>query len=287
MASIDTLVADLEKLLVNGVDGLPEDLLNEFGKSLSSTVATKLQPQEVRGTLRMSNIGKPCQRQLWYEVNTPNDKEALSAAVKTKFLFGDILEDLLLFLCGVSGHTVSGRQDTQEISGIKGHRDCIIDGVLVDVKSASSYSFRKFESHLSPSEDSFGYITQLQSYLHAGQRDPLVTDKRRGAFLVIDKTLGHICLDFHEYKPYDWESEYERRKEMVSLRTPPPRGFREVPEGKSGNRKLGVECSYCPFKHSCYPNLRVFNYYNGPTFLTHVVREPNVPEVGIKTELME
>ena len=63
-------------------------------------------------------------------------------------MFGDILEELLLFLAKEAGHTVTGQQDTLSISGVNGHRDAIIDGRLVDVKSASSYSFRKFKNNV-------------------------------------------------------------------------------------------------------------------------------------------
>ena len=285
--SIDTLIEDLQKLLVNGVDDLPPEVMEEFSKSLGNTLVEKLKPQEVRGTLRMSNIGKPCTRQLWYEVNIPHEKEELNASTRLKFLYGDVLEELLLFLAELAGHSVTGRQDTLQVNGIVGHRDAVIDGVLVDVKSASTYSFNKFKGHLTRDNDAFGYLDQLQSYLHASQSDSLVTDKRRGAFLVIDKTLGHLCLDFHEYKPYDWEGEYEKRKTLVANEVPPPRAFRDIPEGKSGNRKLDVQCSYCPFKFNCWDNLRGFSYYSGPTWLTRIVREPNVPEIPKSKELIE
>ncbi len=286
--TIDTLVQDIEALLVGGLDNLDPTIVEEFGKALATTMSERLLKKEERKfTLRMSNIGKPCLRQLWLEREYPNDKEKLSASTYLKFGYGDLLEELLLFLAEAAGHRVEGRQDTQRIGSIDGHRDAVIDGVVVDVKSASSYSFRKFTDHLDKSTDAFGYITQLQSYLHASQGDDLVTDKSRGAFLVIDKTLGHICLDFHEYKPYDWEKEYERRIEVVHGETIPPRAFSPIPEGKSGNYKLPVNCSYCPVKHACHSNLRSFIYSTGPVYLTRVVREPNVPESGLKVELVE
>src|SRR5690606_25725922 len=109
--------------------------------------------------------------------NTPEDGEPLRPEAYLKFLYGDILEDLLLFLAEAAGHTVVGRQDEQEIAGIKGHRDCVIDGTVVDAKSASSYSFKKFKEGRLREDDPFGYVDQLQSYIHSGQNDPLVTDK--------------------------------------------------------------------------------------------------------------
>lgn len=224
----------------------------------------------------MSNIGKPCERQLYYSVNSPEEAEELRPEAHMKFLFGDAVELLVLFLCEASGHDVQGTQDEQEIEGIKGHRDAVIDGTIVDVKSASTFSFQKFSNGTLAENDSFGYIDQLQSYLYAGQTDDKVTDKDRGAFLVVDKTLGHICLDIHERKRLPYDKIFQHKKDMVASSSPPPRAFEPVPDGKSGNEKLGINCSYCDFKNKCYPDLRTFIYSTGPRYLTKVVREPKV-----------
>ena len=36
----------------------------------------------------------------------------------------------------------------EEINGVKGHKDCRIDGTLVDIKSASSYGMKKFRNEM-------------------------------------------------------------------------------------------------------------------------------------------
>lgn len=226
----------------------------------------------------MSNIGKPCDRQLWYEINSPEDSEPLRPETYMKFLYGDIIEAVVLFLVKAAGHSVEGTQDESEIEGIKGHRDGIIDGTIVDVKSASAFSFKKFKTGGLKEDDPFGYIPQLQSYLHAAQTDDKVKDKNRAAFLVVDKVLGHICLDFHDRTNVDIPSYYNERKEMVKGPCP-ERGFKDVPEGKSGNMKLGINCSYCSFSKTCWPNARTFLYATGPVTLTKIIREPNVPEL--------
>lgn len=280
MKTIDTLVADLEHTLLNGSQDLTDELCDKYGTQFSQLLKSRLGPRTPReGTLRMSNVGKPCERQLYYSVNNQGEGETLPPSAHMKFLFGDCIELLLLFLTEASGHSVEGTQDEQEIEGIKGHRDAVIDGTVVDVKSASSYSFRKFSEGTLSENDSFGYVDQLQSYLYAGQTDDKVTDKDRGAFLVVDKTLGHICLDVHERKHVPYDKIYAHKKAMVASSVPPERGFSPVPEGKSGNEKLGINCSYCDFKKKCYPDLRTFIYSSGPTFLTKVERLPNVTEI--------
>lgn len=282
---ISTLVEDINELLVNGLKEIPDKILIDFKESLFSTTIKALTDRDKEPTLRMSNIGKPCERQLWYELNTPNEGEKLRAEMFMKFTTGHVLEELLLFLADRSGHIVTGRQDELEISGIKGHRDCIIDGMLIDCKSASTYSYKKFKEGLKPETDSFGYLGQLRSYAYSGRDDPLVTIKNKAGFLVIDKTLGHICLDIHEFDFTGIEEEYERKKTLVASEVIPDRGFQPEPFGKSGNMMLGTNCSYCSYNKICHPGLRTFLYSTGPKYLTQVVREPDVPELGVNRDV--
>lgn len=268
-------------MLLNGSQSVTDEMLDRYATSFREMLKSRLQgPREARkGTLRMSNVGRPCERQLYYEVNHKEEAEPLRPEAHLKFLYGDCIELLMLFLCEAAGHTVEGTQDEQEIEGIKGHRDAVIDGTVVDVKSASTYSFRKFSEGKLEEDDPFGYVDQLQSYLYSGQDDPKVTDKTRGAFLVVDKTLGHICLDFHETQDIDYSRIYRYKKSMVNSDRTPERGYDPVPDGKSGNEKLGVSCSYCSFSKKCWPQGRTFLYSSGPTTLVTVKREPNVPEL--------
>ena len=284
MKSIDTLVEDIYEVLDKGV--ITNGGYGNFGREMSDLLTRRLAVEEVERTahLRLSNVGTPCSRQLWYKVNTPDDGEALLPHTRLKFLYGDILECLLLELAKLAGHSVEGEQDEVQVNGVVGHRDCVIDGVLVDVKSASDYSFKKFEGHLEDEDDAFGYLTQLGSYLLASREagDPLVSDYNRAAFLVINKVTGKLCLDVHEFSEEDLahisSTIIGRVREVNDLVTP-DRGFEPVLEGKSGNEKLGVNCSYCAFKDKCWPDLRTFLYSNGPMFLTKVERLPQVYEV--------
>lgn len=281
MKQIETLVDDIYKLLGDGLpEDFPEEKVNEFGLSLARLLVSRMDGDKNRQPgLRMSNIGKPCERQLYYSINHSDKQEKLQPWVRIKFLFGDILEHLLLFLADASGHDVQGTQDEQEIEGIKGHRDAVIDGMVVDVKSASSPAFKKFAEHRLEEDDSFGYVDQIQSYLYAAKDDDLVTNKTEAAFLVIDKTLGKICLDVHEAKGFDYAALFRYKKAVVDGPEIPDRSFDPVKDGESGNKKLPMNCSYCDFKKTCHHGLRTFLFAKGPVYLTTVKREPNVPEI--------
>lgn len=297
---IETLIADIEKVLEEGVvdDDNFRNSVAHFSKSVARLLERRFlenrnhhgkdggadgraregDQKPVKTGLRMSNIGSPCSRQVYYKVNNKDEEEKLRPEALLKFLYGDLIEELLLFLAEISGHRVEGRQDELSISGVKGHRDAVIDGVIVDVKSAATFSFKKFKDHTLYKDDPFGYVTQLQSYLHSSKDDPIVTDKTRAAFFVADKQHGHLCLDFHEYREFPWEDWFEYKKAIVDGDAPPPRGFEDVDDGKSGNKKLGTNCSYCGFKMKCWPGVKTYVYSKGPVYLTKVVREPKVKE---------
>lgn len=292
--TISTLVQDMYKVLedTGGWDAaISRFMSDEMHDLLQRRFDSEAEEREP--TLRMSNLGTPCKRKLWYSIHNANEGEPLPPQARLKFLYGDILEILLLSLAKAAGHKVEGCQDTLQIDGIVGHRDAVIDGITVDVKSASPRSFEKFKSGSLRSNDPFGYVSQLSSYVYAGRDSDVESHPTLGAFLVVDKVSGELCLDL-----YDFSAEIETKLEEVhSLKETvnnadviPDRAFEEEDDGyynskkkqfvANGNKKLGLNCSYCEFKKQCWPGLRTFIYGNGaPKFMTKVVKTPNVMEV--------
>lgn len=282
MKTIDTLVSDINEV-IKGKGGWTKVVNEYFKETIGQAAERRLTPStEVRPkTLRMSNIGTPCKRKLWYYLNLPEHEQDLPANAHLKFFYGDIIEGLLLSLAKAAGHKVEGEQDEIVVDGIVGHRDAVIDGVTIDVKSASTPSFKKFEKNELRVDDPFGYIQQLTGYVYGGKDDPLVTDKKGGAFLVMDKTLGHIHLDYYDLTPELslFPSRLIATKMMATMKTEPYREWEPVPDGKSGNMKLPSACSYCDYHKICWPGVRTFLYSSGPVYLTKVVNLPKVSEV--------
>ena len=276
MKSIDTLVSDIQELFDKGAV-LTEEALNTFTTGVGGNLRERFEEysKERKRTLRLSNVGQPL-RKLWFEISSGLEPEPLPPEAKLKFLYGDLLEDTLILLAIEAGHTVTDLQKEVEVDGVRGHIDCCIDGVLVDVKSASTYSFRKFAEGTLQDDDPFGYIAQLAGYSCAlGNLD--------GAFLAIDKTLGKLALlriSKEELQEYNVRERITKAR--YTLAQPEPPGeycYDPIPEGKSGNLKLPVGCSYCAYKFHCYPNLRGFAYSTGPVYLVNVAQEPRVKEI--------
>ena len=230
------------------------------------------------GHLRLSAIGKP-DRQLWYDINTTTSESSLTPSTRIKFLYGYILEELLLLCSSISGHKVTDQQKEVEVEGVVGHQDSMIDDVLVDCKSASTVSFQKFKNNNLLEDDPFGYIAQISAYAEANGVD-------EAAFLAIDKSTGEICLTpVHSMEMINAGARVKFLKGMVTNGNIPDRCYTPVPDGKSGNLKLPFGCVYCGHKKECWSDvnqgrgIRVFEYAKGKRYLVQVGKEPDVPEV--------
>lgn len=281
MKNIKDLIPDIYARLDTPVPFDEEQVL-AFGHNLAKKLSNRLAEERGATKLRLSNWDSKCDRQLYLKINMPHLVENLPPHVRLKFLMGDIAEEVLLFLAAAAGHTVEGEQDELTVAGVDGHRDAIIDGRVVDAKSASPFGFRKFATHSLGEEDPFGYLGQLGSYHSASRDDPRVLDKDKASFLAIEKVSGKLVLDTYEFSDEGLDGKLEAKKRMLASPQLPPRGYEDEEFGKSGNRKLGTACSYCPVKASCYPNLRAYAYSSGPVFLSRVVEVPRVPEIPLE-----
>ena len=278
MKYIDTLIPDIYSLLKEKGDWFNEEL----AKAYADDVAARLQGQlsgSTKNTLRLSQMGPRCPKALWHSIHTPEEAESIPPWAVIKYSYGHMIEALAIVLAKAAGHTVTGEQDAVTLDGVVGHRDCVIDGCVVDVKSASSRAFVKFKNGAIRQDDPFGYLDQLDGYVVGSKLDPLVLIKDKGYLLVIDKQLGHVCLYEHIVREHQIRERINKYREIVALPTPPDCECGTRVSGKSGNVGLDTKASYSPYKFSCFPKLRTFLYSDGPVYLTKVVRKPDVPEI--------
>ncbi len=280
--TIDTLIPDILSV-VRGQGGWDKCFAKALGRDIKELSKDRFgQTEKMRRHLSMSSVGASCQRKVWLRINDAEGSIPPKGSELLKFFFGDFIEALLLNLAESAGHSVLGKQDRLTINGVVGHRDAVIDGMTIDVKSASPISYRKFKMNELRDNDSFGYISQLSSYVYAAKDDPIVTDKSRGAFLVVNKVTGELHLDIHDFSKElkGKEAEVEAVKSMVRSADPPPR-LNPIPQYRdSSNMKLCTDCHYCEFKRKCWPNLRTFLYAKGVEHLVHVEQEPKVRELS-------
>jgi hypothetical protein len=285
MKKLSSLIKDIYTVLQDG-KGSPrsdqdlQEFAEEAGKNIAGHLvnAIKEDRSNRKPYLRISNIGKHL-RQLWYDLKDSPRVDEMKPHDQIRFLYGHILEDIVLFLCYASGHEVTEQQKEVIVEGVVGHKDCRIDGVTIDVKSASPYGFKKFKEKTLYDDDPFGYISQLSGYLK-GEGDT------NGGFLAIDKSSGELALlEVHPMELHDVKTKIETIKSYLKEDKKPPRCYDDVPYGKSGNRQLCTACRFCAFKYSCWEDcnagvgIRKFNYSNGIAYLTEVQLEPKVEEL--------
>jgi len=282
MPELKNVVPDIYKLLDNLNNGV--DITEHFAPHLDMFAANMKEAVEHwsvvqhKTGLRMSNIGRPDRRH-WMDKNFPEVKEDLTAVKQINFLYGHILEQVLLLLVRAAGHTVENEQGKVEVEGIKGSMDSVIDGEVVDAKSASSFAFRKFVNGTLGDDDPFGYMAQL-----AGYEEGYGTNE--GGFLVINKENGALCLHVPEDldKP-NASGRIIHLKEVIEAKEPPELCYEPIKHGEGGNMTVSRQCGWCPHKFECFKDynegagLRSFQYKQGVEYFTKVVKEPRVQEI--------
>jgi len=217
MKLINTLIKDVYHVAERENWFLPADA-QRYSSEMASRVMERLAGQEKSASLRLSGMGERCPRSLWASVHSPSVQERFPAHVRIKFHFGDVVEAMAVALAKAAGHDVRGEQDELQLLGVKGHRDCIIDGNIVDVKSINSLGFQKVKAR-QVEEDIFlrNYLAQLDGYLLASHDDPLVTNKDTAFLWCIDKAMGHMCLYQHRLRSDFIQNRVTDYKAIVAL----------------------------------------------------------------------
>jgi hypothetical protein len=184
-----------------------------------------------------------------------------------RFTFGDLVEDIILFLIYASGlKVVSEQEHVTLVLGehtLNGTLDIVLDlgnGFEVyDIKSASDYSFKSkkeqsFEDFVA--SDIFGYVGQLFGYAKAKGYKP-------GGFIFCNKSSGEIyILEVpKEHSRFETEALAKMEYNLKHIGSPFKRSFSDVEETfkkkKTGNRILGFNCSMCDYKFKCWPEVQL------------------------------
>tara|TARA_B100001094_G_C18151921_1_gene784152 strand:+ start:991 stop:1851 length:861 start_codon:yes stop_codon:yes gene_type:complete len=233
------------------ITGIKKDI----GEALKRQFGKKTKRREFQ--IRMSNVGRPsCQ--LWFEKNSPEKADPLPTTFVMNMMLGDIVEAVFK---GLMKEAKVKFKDSDKVSldlgetKVSGTYDLILDDAVDDIKSASDWSYRnKFESYDTlAEEDPFGYVGQLAGYAKA-------SGKKAGGWWVVNKANGQF-----KYVPasnIDVDEEVKKLKTNVNVVKSNvfKRCFESVEEtfrGKAtGNRVLGITCSFCRYKNSCWENLQ-------------------------------
>jgi hypothetical protein len=280
--SIDNLLRDIAKVLKNGGQTAALDPANylkfaeNMGKLAINQVVSEPHVRPHKNVVRASELGTKCLRQHYYKVNEPDKAEQLPGSVRFKFMYGNLIEEMVLLLAREAGHTVEHEQEvvrftTAAGTEIVGHIDAQIDGAVVDVKSASPYGFEKMLNK-TDWDDTFGYKPQL-SFYHLYFPHSVGADPR---FLLVDKVSGRLGYGYlntiHGQDLSFMADKLAGAANDWTEATLP----RQAVNNHSRGKTLPTVCSYCAFKRHCWRDandgagLRAFSYSTGPVFFTEI-----------------
>ena len=257
--------ASLISYLVNVLDGkaeMPSYLFDEFAELSRKALEKHFTRQKEDFRLRMSNVGKPlCQLQMQAKGVEP---EKPSHDFIVRMIIGDMLEALVIVLLKAAKIEVKSQHQKVSLGvgdrQIEGEYDIELDDGIYDIKSVSPFSFTtKFNADNGydkiKQSDSFGYISQGHGY-------GMATNKPFKGWIAINKTTGEIVFTDSKHTDEEKKEVYSKiYNTSVALLDEKPfeRCFTDVEEvyysKPTGNRTLGIECSYCPYKHDCWDNL--------------------------------
>lgn len=249
--------------------------------------------------LRASNIGKK-DRELWFEFNQKrlgidgtvlqiehgNEVDDLNSnfidgPTYMKFLYGDIIEAILVLLMKEAGYNLDVSQEELAVDRVTGHADCIVhhsndQREVIDTKSASRFAFEpKFvKGDLLNGDDAFGYIGQNSHYRQATNADA-------SGWLAANKDTGELAyLSLPREKEIDVPERVAHLKKVLREPTPPKEFCYPLEKDKEGNTKLGKGCCYCAFKFNCHEGLRAFKHSGKWTYYTDIKKQPKGEELG-------
>jgi hypothetical protein len=307
--SIDNLCNDIYSVLMHEHKGeVSSRALEEFyessGLALRKAVESPDRAPRENGVFYASELQDlvVCPRKSWYKINAPESAETLMPHVRIKFLYGDMIESLIVFLAEQAGHPVHYTQEVVEhtLPGtdvrIRGRIDGVIDGYMTDVKSASPYAFNKLKSpDYDPATDMFSYDLQVNFYAthFDDEGKPELTERDEQRLILVDKQSGTLAQRRVPRNERRLEGAKENAVLVTSSAKAPgmgdhtsyPDAIGQVPT-THGNIKLATYCSYCAFKSRCWSDngvkLRGFAYSNGPVYMTKVNKvPPKVPEFEV------
>jgi hypothetical protein len=236
---------------------ISDEVLDEFSAACRQALKRQFTEQRKSNfTIRMSNVGRDlCQLQL---EQAGTDSEVLPYNHVYKMLTGDLHEAAMIAILKSSGVNVEATQQqvSLDIAGIT------INGTY-DIKSASSWAFtNKFAEGSFDAlrkDDGFGYVAQGFGYAEA-DKAPF------GGWIVVDKTTGEWSVsETPSGAAYDVARLAALDKittNVTALTTGAAfaRGHRDVEEfyyrKPTGNKMLGFACGYCPYKQSCWKDLK-------------------------------
>lgn len=252
----------LHMLLQQVADGkgeVTEEVLDQVAADVKTALKKQLtgKSRKENFTMRMSNLGR-AKCQLWYDKNKPEAATPMQPFFLMQMLIGDVTEAVLKGLLRAAGVAFKDTDTvTLDVNGksIRGSYDLLLDNEVVDIKSASPWSYtNKFSDYETlEAGDSFGYVSQLVGYAKAAGVDV-------GGWLVVNKSNGEFKYLKAEPDVDAVLKQIAETVEYIDSNAPFKRSYEAEAEtfyGKlTGNLVVPEACKFCNYRSDCWKGTR-------------------------------
>lgn len=193
-----------------------------------------------RKYLGMSEIGKPCDRALWYSFRG-FDKAPVDGRMIMLFRFGDRIEGEVVHWLTEAGYEIRDRQRSFLVHGgmFAGHWDGEIHGVtqrphVLEVKSANTKRFKAFKD-FGVQKTSPTYYCQAQCYMG-------YSGLERALFVIQCKDTSELYTERVYFMKSDFEALHERARYIITANAIPEKPFKQD----------NFECTWCDYRLQCW-----------------------------------
>lgn len=193
-----------------------------------------------RKYLGMSEIGKPCDRALWFSFRG-FDRSPVDGRMIMLFRFGDRIEEEVVYWLEKAGYEIRDRQRSFKAHHemFAGHWDGEIIGVtqrphVLEIKSANAKRFKAFKD-FGVQKTAPGYYCQAQCYMGYAGRE-------RALFVIQNKDTSELYTERVYFAKSDFESLHNRAYCIITANDVPPRPFKENHQ----------ECQWCDYRLKCW-----------------------------------
>lgn len=246
------MIVDKIQDWLNAKDITIEDwLARQYGYMAEASIKKQFSKREKGSVLRFSGAGKGA-RQIAYEYHDfPENGKKMNARSRLVFLYGDLLEALMVTLCKASGVQLTAcGLDQKTISTtlggveVKGHLDGLHVGNpirTVEFKSMSSFAFEQLQKGVIDHT----YLVQVNLGMNATGLDECI-------FVGIEKESGamHETILSYDKTYVTWANNNISQVVSSTKEILPARCF-SPSKLKDGNSYYPWNCSYCKFYNTC------------------------------------
>lgn len=209
-------------------------LQNNDKIAIEMFAAIERERKDHRRYLGMSEIGKTCDRSIWFSFRG-FPKAPIEGRILMIFEMGDMIETQVVRLLNSAGFKVEGQQDGYKAHNgfFRGHSDGTVHGVtsrphILEVKSANDKRFAAFKK--------FGVRNTYPTYFCQAQCYMGYSGLERTLFVIVNKNNSDIYTERVYFSKDDFDALNERAHYIITANAMP---------------EIGEDCDWCDYKSIC------------------------------------